>query len=66
VTEVAEAVRVAPAPAPPRGAADLLLDGFALRCTEGYAAAAPIFKEALRAFRRETLMSPHEARWPGV
>ena len=43
----AEAARAAPpAPDPPR-AVDLLLDGFALRLTEGYAAAAPTLTRAL-------------------
>jgi DNA-binding CsgD family transcriptional regulator len=35
----------------------------AIRFTEGYAAAAPILKQALSAFRRETLLPPQEARW---
>jgi hypothetical protein len=43
----AEAARAAPpAPDPPR-AVDLLLDGFALRLTEGYVAAAPTLTRAL-------------------
>jgi DNA-binding CsgD family transcriptional regulator len=43
----AEAARAAPpGPDPPR-AVDLLLDGFALRLTEGYAAAAPTLARAL-------------------
>jgi DNA-binding CsgD family transcriptional regulator len=43
----AEAAHAAPpAPDPPR-AVDLLLDGFALRLTEGYAAAAPTLTRAL-------------------
>jgi tetratricopeptide (TPR) repeat protein len=43
----AEAARAAPpAPEPPR-AVDLLLDAFALRLTEGYAAAAPTLTRAL-------------------
>jgi DNA-binding CsgD family transcriptional regulator len=31
--------------------------------TEGYAAGSPILKEALGAFRRETVLPPREARW---
>ena len=31
--------------------------------TEGYAAGPPILKEALSAFRRETVLPPREARW---
>ena len=46
--EAAEAARAAPpGPDPPR-AADVLLDGFALRLTEGYAAAAPTLTRALQ------------------
>jgi DNA-binding CsgD family transcriptional regulator len=48
-----------PAPRPP----DLLLRGFAVQATEGYAAAAPILKEALSGFSREVDPSPDEARW---
>jgi len=47
VVEAAEAARAAPpGPDPPRSV-DLLLDGFALRITEGYAAAAPLLTRAL-------------------
>jgi DNA-binding CsgD family transcriptional regulator len=47
--EAAEAARRAPAaPEPPR-AVDLLLDAFAVRVTEGYAAAAPALRHALDA-----------------
>ena len=47
VREAAEAARAAPpAPDPPR-AVDVLLDAFALRLTEGYAAAAPTLTRAL-------------------
>jgi DNA-binding CsgD family transcriptional regulator len=63
VVEVSEAALAGPpAPTPPRPS-DLLLDGLAIRFTEGYAAAAPILKRALSAFRRETLLPPQEARW---
>jgi DNA-binding CsgD family transcriptional regulator len=45
--EAAEAARTAPpAPEPPR-VVDVLLDAFALRCTDGYAAAAPTLTRAL-------------------
>jgi DNA-binding CsgD family transcriptional regulator len=51
---VAEAVRAAPSsPASPR-AADLLLDGFATRVTDGYAAAAPALTRGL-----ELLLASH-------
>ena len=53
VLDAAEAARAAPpAPEPPR-ATDLLVDGLAVRFTEGYAAGAPILKRALSAFRDE-------------
>jgi DNA-binding CsgD family transcriptional regulator len=51
--------RMPPDPRPP----DLLLRGFAVQATEGYAAAAPILKEALSGFSREVDPSPDEARW---
>jgi DNA-binding CsgD family transcriptional regulator len=63
VAEVAEAARQAPPPATAPGAADLLLDGLALRFTAGYPAAAPILKQALSAFRQEPVMPPNQARW---
>jgi DNA-binding CsgD family transcriptional regulator len=51
-----------PMPAAPRPS-DLLLQGFAVQATRGYAAGAPILKEALSAFLREPLLPPDEARW---
>ena len=42
---------------------DLLLQGLAVRFTEGYAAGAPILKEALGAFRREDVLPAQEGRW---
>jgi DNA-binding CsgD family transcriptional regulator len=50
VMKVAHAARAAPAAADPSRAPDLLLEGLAVRITEGYAAAVPILKRALRAF----------------
>jgi hypothetical protein len=35
----------------------------AIRFTDGYAAAAPILKEAVRAFGREPVLPPEQARW---
>jgi DNA-binding CsgD family transcriptional regulator len=53
VLDAAEAARAAPpAPEPPRPT-DLLVDGLAVRFTEGYPAGAPILKQALSAFRDE-------------
>ena len=63
VLEVAEAARAAPpAPEPPR-ASDLLLDGLALLITEGYAAAAPMLKRALSAFRSDDISQEEALRW---
>jgi len=42
---------------------DLLLDGLALLTREGYVAAAPALKVALRAFRNERLAEEDELRW---
>jgi DNA-binding CsgD family transcriptional regulator len=44
-------------------ASDLLLDGLALLTREGYVAAAPALKVALRAFRDEPLSDEDELRW---
>jgi DNA-binding CsgD family transcriptional regulator len=62
VLDAAEAARAAPpAPEPPR-AMDVLLDGHALRLTEGYAAAAPTLRRAI-----ELALAPPEddeaSRW---
>jgi hypothetical protein len=63
VAEVIEAALAGPpAPEPPRPS-DLLLQGMAIQFTDGYAAGAPILKDALRAFRRETALPPQDARW---
>ncbi|MHA6622592.1 helix-turn-helix transcriptional regulator [Pseudonocardia sp. DLS-67] len=51
VREIAEAARLAPAPPDEPGAADLLLDGLAMRFTDGYAAAVPPLRRAMQAFR---------------
>jgi DNA-binding CsgD family transcriptional regulator len=63
VTEISEAALAGPPPPPAPGPSDLLLQGLAVRFTDGYAAGAPILKEALRAFARETVLPPEEARW---
>jgi hypothetical protein len=44
---VAKAARAAPADSAPRRTVDVLLDAFAIRLTEGYAAAAPALVRAL-------------------
>jgi DNA-binding CsgD family transcriptional regulator len=48
---------------PSARACDLLLDGLALLTHEGYVAAAPALKVALRAFRDEPLSEEEELRW---
>jgi DNA-binding CsgD family transcriptional regulator len=60
---VAAAVRGAPPPAHPPRAPDLLMEGLALRITEGYAAGVPTLKRALRAFGSEHLPREEEIRW---
>jgi DNA-binding CsgD family transcriptional regulator len=59
--EVAEAARAAP-PLSLR-AADLLLEGLAIRFTAGYAAGAPAIRRALRAFRGPDLSAEDGLRW---
>jgi DNA-binding CsgD family transcriptional regulator len=51
-----------PMPAAPRPS-DLLLRGLAVRFTEGYAAGAPLLKEAVKAFRDEPELPQEEAQW---
>jgi len=57
--DAAEAARAAPRGPGPRRPGDLLLDGLAILVTEGYAAGAPLLKQALDVFR-ETKMSLEE------
>jgi DNA-binding CsgD family transcriptional regulator len=61
--EVSAAALAGPPPPHPPRPSDLLLQGLAVRFTNGYAAGAPILKEALRAFEREAVLPPEEARW---
>jgi DNA-binding CsgD family transcriptional regulator len=61
--EISEAALACPSPPERPRPPDLLLQGLAVRFTEGYAAGAPILKEALRAFETETVLPPREARW---
>jgi DNA-binding CsgD family transcriptional regulator len=62
VVEVSEAVLAGPVVSGPRRAADLLLDGLAIRFTQGYAAGAPTLKEALNGFRNDSTLLWAEAR----
>ena len=61
LAEVAEAARNAVRPTA-AGAMDLLLDGLAVRFTDGYAAAVPLLTEALAAFQEVTLTA-ESMRW---
>jgi DNA-binding CsgD family transcriptional regulator len=61
--EVAEAARAAPPPQQPARASDLLLDGLALVITEGYAAGAPMLKQAVNAFRSADISTEEGLRW---
>jgi len=63
VVEVSEAALAGPPPPEPPRPPDLLLQGLAVRFTDGPAAGAPILKEALRAFREVSVLTPQEARW---
>ena len=63
VVEVARAARAAPAPSTPRRAHDLLLDGLAMLVTEGRAAATPLLKQAVSAFRTEEISAAERMRW---
>jgi DNA-binding CsgD family transcriptional regulator len=61
--DVSEAVLAGPPmPSSPQPS-DLLLQGLAIRHTQGYAAGAPLLKQALCAFRDATVLPPEEARW---
>jgi len=64
VSAVAEAARAAPQPAGPPRAADLLLEGLALRLTGDYRTSAPILRRALVAFRDEDGHFEQDMRWP--
>jgi DNA-binding CsgD family transcriptional regulator len=63
VVEISEAALAGPPPPEPPRPSDLLLEGLAVRFTDGPAAGAPILKEALRAFRGVTVLPQEEARW---
>jgi len=63
VLEAAEAARAAPpGPDPPR-VVDVLLDGFALRLTQGYAAAAPTLTRALELYLALEVGTDEGGRW---
>ena len=63
VLKAAEAARAAPpGPDPPR-AVDVLLDAFAIRLTEGYAAAAPTLTRALELIHAPSVGTDDVGRW---
>jgi DNA-binding CsgD family transcriptional regulator len=61
--EVSEAALAGPAPHRPPRPTDLLLQGMATLPIDGHAAATPILKAALSAFREEAALPPEESRW---
>jgi DNA-binding CsgD family transcriptional regulator len=61
--EVAAAIRACPPSTDRPRATDLLLDGLAVRLTDGYVAAAPVLQRALRGFRDEPLSTDESTRW---
>jgi DNA-binding CsgD family transcriptional regulator len=61
--EISKAALAGPPPLEPPRPSDLLLQGLAVRFTEGPASGVPILKEALRAFARAPILPPEEARW---
>ncbi|MEA2272096.1 MAG: hypothetical protein QOI98_804, partial [Solirubrobacteraceae bacterium] len=60
----AEAAGNAPPRSGPPRAIDLLLDGLAVRFTDGYAASSAALKRALAAVRDEGPAEGHDVRWP--
>jgi DNA-binding CsgD family transcriptional regulator len=63
---VAAAARAAPPASVPPRAVDLLLDAFAIRLTDGYAAAAPTFARALELLLAIDVSSEDGSRWLSV
>jgi DNA-binding CsgD family transcriptional regulator len=61
--EVAQGALAAPPSLQPPLAADLLLDGLALRTTQSHAAGAPVLRQALNAFCSERLPNDEAIRW---
>jgi DNA-binding CsgD family transcriptional regulator len=62
----AKAARNAPPPAGPPGSSDLLLDGLAIRFTDGYAPSAAPLQRALEAVRLEGDRDGLDIRWPWI
>jgi DNA-binding CsgD family transcriptional regulator len=64
VQAAAEAAHRAPSPEGVPRAVDLLLEGLAVRFTDGYAASAPALKRALSAVRDQGERPGQDVRWP--
>ena len=64
MTEVARAALDAPRAADEPRAVDQLVDGLALRFTDGYAASVPVLKRAFTALREEGERKDVSVRWP--
>ncbi len=62
----ADAARNAPSAGITPGADDLMLDGLAIRFTDGYAASASLVKQALRAYLEQDITTVDDVRWPGI
>jgi DNA-binding CsgD family transcriptional regulator len=63
VREAARAAQAAPAAREPPRAIDLLLEGLAMRFSEGYSAGLPPLRKALAAFRDVEGATEHDVRW---
>ena len=63
VVEVSKAALAGTAPHRPPRPTDLLLQGMATLPIDGHAAAVPILKAALSAFREQAALPPEESRW---
>jgi DNA-binding CsgD family transcriptional regulator len=63
LVKVGEAALAAPSQPQSPGPSDLLLQGLAVQTVRGYAAGAPLLKDALGAFEREAVLPPEEGRW---
>jgi DNA-binding CsgD family transcriptional regulator len=61
--EVAEAARAVASSGEPARAPDLLLDGLAVRFTDGLAAAVPLLRQAVTAFGSQDLPAEEGLRW---
>ena len=63
LVQVSKAALAGPAPRRPPRPTDLLLQGMATLPIDGHAAAVPILKAALSAFREEPVLPAEESRW---